>query len=368
MLAVKSCCGYLFAAVLPFMVGQLTWMARGAASSPAPAPFSFDVLRQQAAALAGGDYHPEANRLPDYLKKLTYDDYQAIHFRPAASPWQAEKLPFTLQFFHPGFLYQEPVRIHLVENGRVIDFPFSQAAFDYGSLPLPKPLPSDLYFVGLRILHPVNSPGKQDEVASFLGASYFRLLGQGQRYGASARGLAIDTAEPTGEEFPRFTEFWVEKPGPQADSLKFYGMLNSPSAAGAYQFVLRPGNVTVLDVEGFVCLRKDVRKLGFGALTSMFLVGANRTRFIPDFRPEVHDSDGLLVQTSADDWLWRSLVNPEKTFQSSQFPGDNVKGFGLLQRHREFSPVPGSRGSLRVAPQSLGRPASATRPGSTGAD
>ena len=252
-------------------------MARGAASPPAPAPFSFESVRQQAAASAASEYQAPQNRMPDYLKKLSYDNFQMIQFRRGAGPWQTDKLKFNLQFFHPGFLYQDEVIIHLIEDGTVKEYPFSQADFEYGTNHFPEPLPSSLHFAGLRMLYPVNTPTKQDEVASFVGASYFRLLGKGQRYGVSARALAIDTAEPTGEEFPRFTEFWIEKPAPKAASLKFYARLESASATGAYQFLLTPGNATVLDVECYVYIRKDVRKLGLAPITSMFLVGANRT-------------------------------------------------------------------------------------------
>jgi glucans biosynthesis protein len=337
MLVIRTCSGCLLAGVLSWQAGQMTGLGRGTASAPPAAPFAFETLRQQAAATATRPYEPPPDNLPDYLKKLSYDTYQMIRFRASSGPWQAGKLPFTLQFFHPGWLYKDPVRIHLIEAGQVKEFLFSPADFEYGTNHFPQPLPTGAHFAGLRILYPVNIPSKQDEVASFVGASYFRLLGKGQRYGASARALAIDTAEPSGEEFPRFTEFWIERPDRHASALNFFAQLDSPSATGAYRFVLKPGKVTVLEVEAYVFLRKDVKKLGLAPLTSMFLVGANRTRYIPDYRPEVHDSDSLLVETATGEWQARPLINPEKTFHVSRFPGDEIKGFGLLQRQREFS-------------------------------
>jgi periplasmic glucans biosynthesis protein len=336
MLVATRCATGVVVGVLSCITGEVGALARGAESSPAPAAFSFEAVRQQAAASAAHDYHAPQNRMPDYLKKLSYDDFQMIRFRRGAGPWLADKPKFTLQFFHPGFLYQDEVIIHLIEDGTVKEYPFSQADFEYGTNHFPEPLPSSLHFAGLRMLYPVNGPTKQDEVASFVGASYFRLLGKGQRYGVSARALAVDTAEPSGEEFPRFTEFWIEKPAPKGNSLKFYARLESASATGAFQFLLTPGNLTVLDVEAYIFLRKDVRKLGLAPLTSMFLVGANRTKYIPDYRPELHDSDGLLLQTATGEWEFRPLINPDKTFHVTHFPGDNIKGFGLLQRHRDF--------------------------------
>ena len=274
--------------------------------------------------------------MPDELKKLNYEGYQQIRFLPDTAPWQDQALPFTFQFFFPGYLYQDGVLIHLLNEGRVNDFPFSPNDFDYGTNRFPQAPPGDLKFAGLRILYLLNSPQKQDEVASFVGASYYRLLGAGQRYGISARALAIDTAEPTGEEFPRLTEFWVQRPAQAATQLEFFALLDSPRAAGAYRFLLKPGKITVMDVEAHLFLRKEIRKLGIAPLTSMFLVGANRTRFVPNFRPEVHDSDGLLIETAGGEWQWRPLLNPDKAHHVSPFAADNVKGFGLLQRHRNF--------------------------------
>ncbi len=228
-----------------------------------------------------------------------------------------EPLEFTLEFFHPGFLYQDPVLIHRVEEGQVRDFDFSPQQFDYGRVHFPEPLPRGIHFAGLRVLYPVNHAGKQDEVASFIGASCFRLLGARQRYGASFRGLAIDTAEPGGEEFPRFTEFWVEKPGAHSAFIRVFALLDSPRAAGAYQFVLKPGDTTTVEQEASVFIRKEIKKLGLAPLTSMFLVGENRTHFVPDFRPEMHDSDGLLLQMGPGQWLWRPLLNPQRSHRVS---------------------------------------------------
>jgi glucans biosynthesis protein len=182
---------------------------------------------------------------------------------------------------------------------------------------------------------PLNTPGYKDETLVFLGASYFRGLGQNQRFGLSARGLAIDTAESTGEEFPRFVEFWVERPAPTATELTVYALLDSPRAAGAYRFVVRPGVSTVLDVDGKLFLRKEVAKLGLAPLTSMFFFGGNQRSPREDFRPRVHDSQGLSIHTGAKEWIWRPLVNPKRLLVTSYAVTD-PKGFGLMQRERRF--------------------------------
>ena len=300
-----------------------------------PAPFSFQILRERARALAAKEYHPEVNpELPDFIKKLNYDEYRDIRFHQDLAPWQGEHLPFQFSFFHRGYLFPEPVPIHLIEEGQVHDFQYSPQQFDFGKNKFPKPPPPDLKFAGARVFY---CPGtNRFEIAAFVGASYFRLIGLHQRYGASFRGLAVDTGEPTGEEFPRFTELWLEKPREQAAAFQIYALLDSPSCAGAFRFLITPGEITTCEVEASVFMRKDVAKIGFAPLTSMFLMAENRTRFIPDFRPEIHDSDGLLVHTGDNKWLWRPLVNPAKKHQVSRFPGDNVIGFGLLQRDTDF--------------------------------
>lgn len=297
---------------------------------------TFQSLCGRARTLAAHDYHPEPVKLPESLRKLSYDDYQAIRFVPAEGPWYPEHLDFTFQFYHPGYLFQEPVLIHLVDAAGIRDFAFSPRQFDYGRVHFPEPLPPDLHFSGLRVLYPLNQPGKQDEVASFIGASFFRLLGVGQKYGASFRGLAMDTAEPGGEEFPRFIEFWVGKPAAHASSIQVLALLDSPSVAGAYQFLIKPGEATVVEEEASLFPRKEIKKLGLAPMTSMFLMGENRTRYLPDFRPEVHDSDGLLLQTGDGQWLWRPLINPLKNHRISRFPADNPLFYCLLQRDRDF--------------------------------
>lgn len=325
----------------------LSLMPAGAQEAAA---FSYEALRSKARELAQADYKPEAPQLPEFLQKLSYDDFQCIRYRPEEGPWSKEKLPFSFQFFHEGFLYHEPVRIHLVEQGRVRDWAFSPQQFDYGRNRFPSPLPPGLQFAGLRVLYPMNTARKQDEVASFLGASYFRVIGAGQRYGASCRGLAIDTAEPTGEEFPRFTDFWIEKPAATNSSVRLYALLNSPSVAGAYRFVIQPGKDTRVQVDSSLFFRKTPKKLGIAPLTSMFLMGENRTRYVADFRPEVHDSDGLLIRTNGGDCLWRPLVNPEKEHVVSQFPDAAPAGFGLLQRDRRFGHYQDLAGHYELRP------------------
>jgi glucans biosynthesis protein len=299
------------------------------------AAFGFDDVALRAKQLAAASYKKPDVNLPKELQELTYDQYRDIRFKPDRAWWHSAKLPFELMFFHQGLYYNYPVYLHEIAPDGVRDMRFDPDLFDYGANTLdPKSL-RGLGYAGFRVHYSINSPKYKDEVLVFLGASYFRALGRGQRYGLSARGLAIDTALMSGEEFPRFTEFWIERPEPQARELRLYALLDSPRASGAYRFVLKPGQDTVLEVRAQIYLRQNVAKLGLAPLTSMFYFGENQRAGIDDFRPEVHDSDGLSIQNGTGEWIWRPLVNPKRLLVTS-FAVTNPLGFGLQQRDRNF--------------------------------
>ena len=293
----------------------------------------FERLINEARASAGKEYKEPNVRLPGFLKDLGYDAYMDIHARREKGLWHGQG-KFEVQFFHPGYLYQSPVGIRSVENGQEIEIKFDPSLFDYGKNKLPEAVPKDLYLAGLRVLYPLNQPAKMDELAIFLGSSYFRFLGAHQFLGTSLRGLAIDTAEASGEEFPHFTDFWLERPGSSADQIRLFARLESRRVSGAYQFLITPGETTMVEVEASLFARSEVKKLGLAPLTSMFLFAESRTRYFPDFRPEIHDADGLLMEGTNGTWEWRPLINPTKVHQVTTFPSG--KGFGLLQRDRNW--------------------------------
>lgn len=300
-----------------------------------PDTFDFEVLQFRAKNLAAQPYQEKTSRLPASLQKFTYDDYRMIRFDSAHSWWRSDRLPFELQFFHPGWLYTRSVQVNEVVGHRARRIDFSKQMFDYGGKK-PWMVPSDLGFAGFRIEYALNQPDKMDEVAVFLGASYFRALGRNLYYGLSARGLALNTGEPGGEEFPVFEEFWVEQPEPMAKSVTVYALMDSPSVTGAYRFIITPGADTVMRIRAAVYCRKNPGVLGVAPLTSMYAHGENTGWSSRDFRPEVHDSDGLLVQTGSGEWVWRPLVNPKAVLISS-FMDQSPHGFGLLQRDRQFA-------------------------------
>lgn len=297
--------------------------------------FDFEVLQYRAKSLAAKPYAERASRVPESLRKLNYDQYRDLRFNPDSAWWRRDRLPFQLQFFHPGFIYNRTVQISEINNGRVQRIDYNPSLFNFGANRDLGDIPADMGFTGFRIHYPLNNPNYLDELAVFQGASYFRALGQGMRYGLSARGLALNTGEPGGEEFPVFDEFWVDRPTDKSKQITLYALMNSPSTTGAFRFVITPGIATVMEVKSAVYLRKNVAVFGVAPLTSMFWFGESGGHTFSDLRPEVHDSDGLLMQRGNGEWLWRPLSNP-KSIRVAAFSDENPKGFGLVQRDRRF--------------------------------
>ncbi|MBU6494305.1 MAG: glucan biosynthesis protein, partial [Burkholderiales bacterium] len=260
--------------------GRLAFFAAGAAlalagwaAAPSAHAFGFSDVAWRAQTMAAAPYKAQPSNLPKALRDLSYQQYREIRLKPKDTYWRGTKLPFELGFFHEGSFYDHPVQINEVNDGRVLPIRFNPDMFDYGANKLdPKQL-SKLGFAGFRVHYALNTPKHKDEVLVFLGASYFRAVGKGQVYGLSARGLAIDTALSSGEEFPRFVDFWIVRPTPGAKELTIYALLDSPSVTGAYRFILRPGTHTEMDVKARIFMRANVSKLGIAPLTSMYLYG-----------------------------------------------------------------------------------------------
>ena len=324
--------------------------------------FGFDDVVARAEKLAGAPYQKASAALPKTVKHIGYDQYRDIRFRPDRALWRNNKLPFEVMFFHRGWFYEDPVTIHEITPGGVREIRFDPDAFDYGKNKVDRDEARGLGFAGFRVHAPINVATYRDEVLVFLGASYFRALGRGQRYGLSARGLAIDTAESSGEEFPRFVEFWLERPTANAQALTIYGLLDSPRATAAYRFVVKPGVTTELDVDAKLFLRKNVTKLALAPLTSMFYFGANQRSAREDYRPRVHDSEGLSIHAGGNEWIWRPLVNPRRLLVTS-FALTDPRGFGLMQRERAFGSYQDLEARYDLRPSTWVEPKGAWGPG-----
>lgn len=310
-------------------------------ASPAAsgANFGHGNVVDKARRLAQSPYRAP-NRAPTFLRDLSYDDYRAIRFEPEAALWPGHD--FRVQFFPPGHLHEHVVAIHVVDDEGIHEIPFASTMFDLGpNAALRERIPEDLGFAGFRLHYttdgsPRRANSEDDEFLVFLGASYFRLKGMRQEYGLSARGAAIDTGLPDPEEFPRFTTFWLERPRPEAKTVTVHALLDSPSLTGAYRFDIKPGKSgNRVDVAATLFLRRPVDKLGLAPLTSMFMYSVGDHRPPAYLRPAVHDSDGLLLHAENGEWVWRPLQNPARV-TVDRFRADDPRGFGLLQRDRDY--------------------------------
>ena len=319
---------------------KMRWLAAAATLSVLYASsawtFSIDDVAKQAQLLASERYETPETNLPAIFRDMKYADYQQIQFNHDKAYWSHLKTPFKLEFYHQGMYFDIPVKINEVTATSVHKITYSPDYFNFGNIQHDKDTVKDLGFAGFKVLYPINNKNKNDEILSMLGASYFRVIGAGQVYGVSARGLAIDTALPSGEEFPRFREFWIERPKPADRHLIIYALLDSPRATGAYRFVIIPDSDITVSIQSKIYLRDQVGKLGVAPLTSMFLFGSNQPSPMTNFRPELHDSSGLSIHAGNGEWIWRPLNNP-KHLAISSFSVENPQGFGLLQRGRLFS-------------------------------
>lgn len=305
----------------------------GAAKAAEPEPFLRTTIVERARALANAPFARPEPAIPDALGKLGYPQYQGVRFREDRRLFSNPPSGFAIDLMHSGFIYNVPVEIYLVDNGQAAKLDYSPDLFTFENITAPDP-GAGLEFAGFRARTELNQPGTMDEFLVFAGASYFRAIGRGQVFGMSARGLAIDTGEAGGEEFPFFRAFWLERP--RDGRMVVHALLDSPSCAGGYRFTIRPGETTQMDVETTLIARREITHIGIAPLTSMFLYNAKDRHLHDDYRPEVHDSDGLAIWNGGDERIWRPLMNPQR-LQISAFADNGPRGFGLIQRETRFS-------------------------------
>ena len=313
--------------------------ATSGSAVPETEPFSRAEVIARARALAERPFKPRSKVPQDWLD-MTYDQYRSIQFDVKKALWADTDRSYNVDFFLPGLYFERPVQLHTVVDGTSSNLPFDMDRFRKHPEISPE-LSRDgaLGYSGFRLrtdLDDPDHPGKKTEFCVFQGASYFRAIANGNNYGLSARGLALKTADPEGEEFPEFVSFWLEAPGPLQENMVVHALMDSPSVTGAYRFDITPGSPCVMEVEATLFAREDLPHAGLAPLTSMFLFdGTNHQRF-DDFRPAVHDSDGLLLRNGNGEVIWRPLANPTR-LQVSSFVDTNPRGFGLMQRARNLS-------------------------------
>lgn len=323
--------------VLPIVLARWTALALLIlAGCPNPlAAFEFATVIDRAKSLAASPYQaPPA--IPKFMRELDYSQYQDIRFDPEKSLWREAGANFQVMLIPPGLFYGHAVQINIVDAEGSKSLPFRRDAFTLSDPNLAKRIPPDLGHAGFKLTYPLKEQGDRNQFLVFAGASYFRAVGRDNGFGLSARGMALDTGLPSGEEFPSFVEFWLLRPSPDAREIQVYALLDGPSATGAYAFTIIPGITTTVAVKARLFARKPLTLPGLAPLTSMFFYGENTGRPVGEWRRQVHDSDGLLIHDGATgEWLWRPLLNP-MMLQMDYFTTDNVRGFGLLQRDTDF--------------------------------
>ncbi len=297
-----------------------------------PREFDFAWLQERAKQLAEQPYQAPLIRHPEILETIDYDAYQQIQFKPEWALWAEGGAPFPVQFFHLGRFFKAPVKLYAVQGGNAREISYRTEAFSFGKTRLDEKLPDDLGFAGFRVM---DGPNATKDWLAYQGAAYFRTSGALDQYGLSARALAIDVAMPWPEEFPRFTEFWLEQTPADSSHILIYALMDSPSVTGAYRFDWVKQEGVVVGIRAELYCRTDVARMGVAPLTSMFWFGENNRHQATDWRPEIHDSDGLALWTGKGERLWRPLNNPPSV-RTSSFLDEDPKGFGLLQRDRAF--------------------------------
>lgn len=302
-------------------------------STPPDPTFDFNMVIDKARALARKAHEPINASLPGALSNLTYDQYVSIRPKAGTALWADDNVGFAVEPLHRGFLFTAPMAINVVENGTVHRLGYAAGQFDFGKVQPPADL-ADIGFSGFRVLHARGGKELVD-TAIFQGASFFRALANGQNFGLTARALMIRTADPRGEEFPAIREVWIEKPSLAGDVLVINALVDSDSMTGAYRFTLRPGDVTIIDTECTLFSRSPADFYGLGGMTAMFLFGPTSRHNVDDVRLGAYDVSGLQILNGNGEWLWRPVSNPS-TLQVSVFVDANPRGFGLLQRQRNF--------------------------------
>ena len=302
----------------------------------APQPFSYDLFKARARDLAHAAYTPP-RPAPDVVQKINYEEWGKIRFRTDAALFADGPGRFPYTFFHLGLFFQKAVDMHVVEGGASRRIVYDQSYFDMPEDSVARQLPRGAGFAGLRLQEARDGAldWRRNDWVAFLGAAYFRAIGELRQYGLSARGVALDVAvADRSEEFPDFTQFYLDSQE-TADSVTLYALMEGPSIVGAYKFVMKRGKGVIMDIEATLFTRAQVSRFGMAPLTSMYWFSETKKDTAEDWRPEVHDSDGLCMWTGNGERLWRPLNNPPRIMVSA-FSDNNPRGFGLCQRDRVF--------------------------------
>jgi glucans biosynthesis protein len=302
-----------------------------------PQPFSFDLLKETVRNMAKEPYVGPARPAPEIIAKIDYEAWGKIKFDMNQALNAAGPGRFPISFFHLGMFFPKAVQMNVVEAGHAREIIYDPSLFEMSADSPARQLPQGAGFAGIRVqeARDASLDWRNNDWVAFLGADYFRAIGELHQYGISCRAVALDVAVAgKAEEFPDFTEFYIDESGPK-DGLTLYAVLEGPSIVGACKYAMTRGKGVVMDVEQMFCLRADIARFGIAPLTSMYWFSETVKPTAVDWRPEVHDSDGLVIWTGSGERLWRPLNNPPRIMVSA-FIDENPRGFGLMQRDRNF--------------------------------
>jgi glucans biosynthesis protein len=313
--------------------------------------FDFPDVVDRARDRAAQAYVPPTEA-PQFMREIGYDQYRGMRHQPRNNLWRGTDARFEVSPVMPGGVYRHVIPINEVDGSTVRRLPFRKEHFKFDEPELAGRIPDDLGYAGFELSYPFGRRDEENKFLVFAGASYFRGVGQGQQWGLSVRGAAIDTGRTTGEEFPDFVEFWLVRPRPWSTHMTVYALLDSPRLTGAYEFVISPGKVTQLAVRTVLFTRARIEQLGIAPLTSMYFYGENTPRPPDAWRPEVHDSDGLLVEERPGKWTWQPLIDPA-AITIDALPG---RTFALMQRDTDFRSYEDAEANYHRRPSALVTP------------
>ncbi|MFN3892604.1 MAG: glucan biosynthesis protein [Beijerinckiaceae bacterium] len=310
---------------------------RPAETQPDTRQSRFDPAQvlEMARNLARQPWRKPAPDLPEPFNTLNHDQYASIERKPEAFVWRDQSTGFALEPTPRGFIFGNSLQINVVEDGVARRLAYDPADYNFGKVPAAAER-KDVGFAGFR-LWIRGADGSLQDFLNFQGQGYFQTVGRGQPFGASARALAVRPVDQgKGEEFPYFAAVWIERPVLAANAVVIHALLDSESVTGAFRYTMRPGDATIVDTECTLFTRAAIDNVGIAAMQGTFLFGPVDRRRGDDVRPGVYDVAGVQMHTGKDEWIWRPVAN-RQTIQLSAFVDENPKGFGVIQRDRDFS-------------------------------
>ncbi|KNY20406.1 glucan biosynthesis protein D [Methylobacterium sp. ARG-1] len=301
----------------------------------AGAPFEANTLADIARARAAAPYAaPRTDDVPAVLKGLSRDAYEAIHPVPGRAVWAGRDFGYEIEPLLRGSIFDTPVSLFTVENGRVQPLAYDKDSLIAANIALPE-LTADTAFSGFRLRARFSDGGDVSNFALFQGASFFRLVAEGQDFGINARALALRPADSRGEEFPLFRALFIEAPAP-GQPIVVHALVESESATAAFKLTLTPGReASVAGIDGTVFARAELDHIGLGGMQGSYLFGPLDRQKVDDLRAAAFSVEGLSIRNGYGEPIWRPVHNPE-ALQVSAFLDRGPKGFGLMQRARAY--------------------------------